>query len=149
LLLLALLLAGGCAVYRAGVWRGNAMGAAGEGTAMPYAPYAYHWGYPGRGSCLFGLALFAGLGILFLVLAAGGRFFRHWAWNSAGRPVPPGSEGPSGEDWPRWYPPRGWRRHHWHCGPCWGSPGEQAAAEGKPEAGESAAGEPFDAKLQE
>lgn len=120
LVVIGLLIGGGWAIHRIGWTEGYAVGmgaAAGEVTAVPYAPTGFSY-----------LGLFLTAGLAFLVLMAlvgkllGLLAFRTVAgpWMMAHRP-PRGPMGPNGERWASY-----WHKHPHHMPPwCWS--GEQAA----------------------
>lgn len=132
LILIGLLILGGFAIYRIGWSEGYRSGlltdGGVEGALVPYAPY---------GSGFLGLLLV--IGVIFLLFAVLGKFFRLLAWRTAGGPWmmarrPPGTPGGSkGEAWAKH-----WHRHGGHGPPwCWDweeSP-EENDQEAEPEAG--------------
>jgi hypothetical protein len=95
LIIFALLVVGGLAVYRVGWAEGYKMAqlvvGGEEGVIASYAPYRF--GFPG---------VFLTLGVILLLFVVVGKFLRFWAWKASG--------GPWMADWSK---PERWARH-WH-----------------------------------
>ena len=125
LIIVGLLILGGFAIQRISWSQGYRMGqlaAGGEGVAVvPHAPYGLGY-HPG---------LFFTVGLLFLLLIVMGKFFRFWAWKTAGGPWMM-----SGAMARHWHRPRG-PMPPW----CWGweRPSEEKAEQAGPGAGSDAA----------